>query len=79
MRNEDSQTWTTGANEVDIATTALAGGSTPGALDSAEWIVNVYTGDDNTLDLPDGPYRFTLRQMTFDADTEFPLPEHGVD
>ena len=78
VRNEDNQSWTTGADEVDIVTTVLVGGSVPGSADPTEWIGNGYTGDDNTLKLPGGPYRLTLRQVTFDADMEFPLPENGV-
>jgi hypothetical protein len=78
MRNEASQTWTTGAGEVDIVTQTLIAGSVPGSHVPAEWVVNTYTSDANTIDLPGGPYRLSLRQVTVDADAEFPPPENGV-
>jgi hypothetical protein len=78
VRNEDNQTWTAGAAEVDIVTAALVGGSVPGSTDPTEWINNDYALDDFTLDLPGGPYELRLEQTMLNGDATIPLPEQGV-
>jgi hypothetical protein len=78
VRNEDSQTWTTGAAEVDIITAVLVGGSVPGSEDPAEWVGQSYQGADGTLDLPGGPYLLSVRRAVVDADAHFAMPEGGV-
>ena len=71
--------WTAGHTDVDILTAIMTGGSSPGGYDPAEWSsITNSSSDDNTLALPDGPYRLTLRQVDADAATEIPLPANGI-
>jgi hypothetical protein len=79
VRNEYDQMWTAGHTDVDILTAIMTGGSSPGGYDPAEWSsITNSSSDDNTLALPGGPYRLTLRQVDGDAATEIPLPANGV-
>ena len=78
VRNENDQIWTAGPADIDIVTAVMTTGSNPGSYDPDEWIGNGSALDDNTLALPGGPYRLTLRQMAVEAATGIPLPAEGI-
>jgi hypothetical protein len=78
VRNDDSQTWTTGAAEAQVVIQSLTTGTSPAQPGSWEWRANAYTYEIHSVVLPGGPYKLTLREVTVEADTIFDLPENVV-
>jgi hypothetical protein len=78
VRNDNTQTWTTGAAEAQLVIQSLATGASPGPPGSWDWQVNAYTYEIHSIVLPGGPYKLTLREVTVEDDTIFDLPENVV-
>jgi hypothetical protein len=78
VRNEDTQTWTTGVARAEVIIGTLGGGSTPQPESPSGWPYHVYTVDYHSLELPGGPYLLTLREVSVESETAFELPENGL-
>jgi hypothetical protein len=72
VRNEHHQTWTSGAEPVDVITTAVASGFWMTSFDPIEWVGNGAASNSQTIALPAGPYRLRVLGMKVSADKTFP-------
>jgi len=72
VRNEHHQTWTSGADPVDIITTAVASGFWMTSFDPIEWVGTGSASNSQTIPLPAGPYRLHVLRKNVSADETFP-------